>query len=430
VRSRKSGEFIEHSTDRVPPVSPRTGSFAPLREPNFRYYFLSRLVNFAGSSMGSLALAFAVLEVSDSPTALGTVLAAHSIPLVVFLLAGGVIADRFGRALVIQVSNVVAGVTQLAIAFLVISGTAQLWQLVALTAVNGVVAAVSFPALASLLPQLVPREQLQPANVLVAMTRNALTIVGPTVAGILVVGVGAGWAVAIDGLTYLASAALLLRVKVPPPLPRAEQPSMLTELKEGWSFFVGTTWLWVVVLSFGLLNALENGGFNTLGPVLAKSTSIGEKGWGLIMSAQAVGLLVTTVVLLRVELQRPLLWGMLGCALYGAPMVVLGVHPHVAVGMVAAFVAGAGIEVFGLGWNLAMQENVPDEMLSRAYSYDALGSFVAIPVGQLAFGPLGAAFGIQEVLLVAGLAYVAIALLTLGSRSVRDLPRVTSVTGG
>lgn len=411
-------------------MSSGTGSFTPLRERGFRYYFLSRLVNFAGSSMGNLALAFAVLEVSDSPTALGTVLAAHSIPMVVFLLAGGVIADRFGRALVIQVSNVVAGLTQLAIAALVISGSAQLWQLVVLSAVNGVVASISFPALASLLPQLVPREQLQPANVLVSMTRNALTIVGPTVAGVLVVSVGAGWAVAIDGLTYLGAAALLLPVDVPPPLPRGDKPSIFVELREGWSFFVGTTWLWVVVLSFCVLNALQSGGINTLGPVLAKGTSIGESGWGLIMSAQAVGLLVTTLVLLKVHLERPLLWGMLGCALYGLPMLALGAYPHLALGMAAAFVAGAGIEVFGLGWNLAMQENIPDELLSRAYSYDALGSFIAIPIGQLAFGPLGAAFGLQEVLLVAGATYVAIALLTLLSRSVRDLPRVTSVSTG
>jgi MFS family permease len=94
--------------------------------------------------------------------------------------------------------------------------------------------------------------------------------------------------------------------------------------------------------------------------------------------------------------------------------------------MVAAFAAGAGIEVFGLGWNLAMQENIPDEMLSRAYSYDALGSFIAIPVGQLAFGPLATAFGIRDVLLVAGIAYVVIACTTLASRSVRNLPRMTA----
>jgi len=108
-------------------------------------------------------------------------------------------------------------------------------------------------------------------------------------------------------------------------------------------------------------------------------------------------------------------------------MVVLGLEPILVAGMLAAFLAGFGSMVFNLGWDLAMQEHVPEDMLSRAYSYDMLGSFVAIPVGQLLFGPLGIAFGIQRVMLIAGIAYVAIALLTLLARSVRDLPRVTEV---
>ena len=108
-------------------------------------------------------------------------------------------------------------------------------------------------------------------------------------------------------------------------------------------------------------------------------------------------------------------------------MLVLGLEPVLVAGMVGAFLAGVGMQVFGLGWDLAMQEHVPDEMLSRAYSYDMLGSFVAIPVGQLLFGPLGTVFGIQDVMLVAGIAYIAIALLTLLSRSVRDLPRASEV---
>jgi MFS family permease len=404
-------------------VSGRGAALATLREPNFRWYFLSRLINGAGSAMGGIALAFAVLEVSNSPSALGAVLAAHSVPMVLFMLAGGVIADRFGRTLVIQTSNVLAGLTQLATAVLVLTGTAQLWQLIALSAVNGVVAAVSFPALASVMPQLVPRDQLQPANVLLSMQRGVVSVVGPTVGGILVVATGAGWAVAIDGATYLAAATLLTLVRIPPPPAKEERTSMVEELREGWVYFRATTWLWVVVAAFGVLNVLHSA-FNVLGPVLAVRTSIGEAGWGLVLSAQAVGLLCTTVLMLRVPLQRPLLWGMLGCALYGAPMVVLGVHPETVAMMVAAFVAGAGIEVFGLGWNLAMQEQVPEAMLSRAYSYDALGSFVAIPLGELAVGPVGGWLGLRETVLVCGVLYLGLCLATLGSRSVRDLQRV------
>ncbi len=399
-------------------------SLAPLQIANFRWYFYSRMVNLAGSTMAGLALAFAVLEVSDSPSALGAVLAAHSIPMVLFLLAGGVIADRFGRTLTIQVSNVGAGLSQLAIAGLVITGTAQLWQLIVLSAINGVVSAVSLPALASILPQLVPREQLQPANVLTSMVRSGLVILGPTAAAGLVVGVGAGWAVAFDGVTYLISAALLLKVKVPRPVRDQAATSVLVDLREGWSFFSRTTWLWVVVLAFGVICAVEQGGLKTLGPVLAKQTSIGEGGWGLILSAEAVGLLITTLILLRVRLERPLLWGMIGTAAYGLPALALGAYPHLGLAIVAAVLAGAGIEVFALGWNLAMQENIPEDMLSRAFSYDALGSFVAIPLGQLAAGPLALVFGIQKVMFVAGLLIAGTALLTLSSRSVRDLQRV------
>jgi len=403
-----------------------TSALAPLREPNFRYYFLSRLVNLVGSVMAGVALAFAVLEVSNSATALGTVLAAHSIPMVVFLLAGGVIADRFGRTLIIQVSNVVSGLCQLAIAALVISGEAQLWQLIVLTAVQGTVSSVSLPALASVLPQMVPRDQLKQANLLVSVQRNALTVVGPAVSGVLVVTVGAGWALAVDGVTYLLAAALLAPVRIPPPLPRADRPGPVAELREGWDYFRATTWLWVIVLAFGALNMIQSGALHTLGPVLAKNTDIGENGWGLILSAEALGFLLCSLALMRLPLRRPLRTGMIAISLLGLPMLALGFEPVLAAGMVGAFLGGVGTEVFGLGWNLAMQENVPDEMLSRAYSYDALGSFVAIPLGQLAFGPLGQVFGIQDVMLVSGVAYLVICGLTLLSRSVWNLPRVTA----
>jgi MFS family permease len=161
--------------------------------------------------------------------------------------------------------------------------------------------------------------------------------------------------------------------------------------------------------------------------VLATRTDIGEAGWGLIRSAQAVGFLVCSLALIRISFRRPLRWGMVAIALNGVPLLVLGFEPVLVAAMVAAFLAGLGSQVFGLGWDLAMQEHVPDEMLSRAYSYDMLGSFVAIPVGQLLFGPLGLAFGIQQVMVVAGVAYVAISLVTLVSRPVRDLRRATPV---
>ncbi|GAA4731659.1 MFS transporter [Nocardioides endophyticus] len=405
-----------------------TSATAPLRESRFRWYFSSRLVNLSGTTMAPVALAFAVLHISDSAGSLGLVLAAHSIPQVVFLLLGGVVADRLGRTLVIQLSNVGAAVSQGLLAALLLSGHAELWHFVALSALNGTLSAMSLPALAGIVPALVARDQLQPTNVLISMSRNALAILGPTVAAGLVVTVGPGWALAVDAVTWLAAALLLIPVRLPARARTGTEPSMIRELADGWDFFRRTTWLWVVVLAFGVLNAIHAGGLLTLGPVLANDTDIGAHGWGLIMSAEAVGLFAMTLLMLRIPLQRPLYWGMIGVALFGVPMIVMGLHPQTAWVMVAAFVGGMGIEVFGLGWNLAMQENVPDEMLSRAYSYDMLGSFVAIPIGQLTFGPLASVFGTQDVLLVGGVVYLAVALLTLLSRSVRDLPRVSTTS--
>lgn len=416
----------------TPPVT-RQDSPNPLRDRRFRWYFASRAVDLLGDMMGGIALAFAVLEVSDSPSALGVVLAARSIPEVAFLLLGGVLADRFGRTVIIQLSNLTAGATALAIAALVLTETAEIWQLAALTAVNGVAAAANQPALAGLLPQLAPKGALQRANVLNGLLRNISLVIAPAIGGVLVVGVGAGWAIAINGVTYFVAAALLLPIKLPPPAPR-DGDSILGDLRAGWTFFRSTTWLWVIVLAFGALNALQSGGFSTLGPPLAKSSEIGVHGWALIVSAGAVGLVCCSLFFLRVTLRRPLLWGMLGCALFSVELIALGTTTELWLLLPAAFLAGAGIEVFGLGWELSMQEHVPGDMLSRVYSYDMLGSFIAIPVGQLAFGPLGAEFGLQNMILLAGLGYLTISLLTLTSSSVRGLrraePAAVSTTSG
>lgn len=400
-------------------------AFAPLRETNFAWYFASRFVNTLGSMMATIALAFAVLDVTDSATALGQVLAAHTIPMVLFLLFGGVLADRFPRTLVLQLSNIFSALTQGTIAYLVITDAAELWMLIVLSAAHGLVSAISFPAMASMVPQLVPREQLQPANALLSLSRGGLTVLGPTIGALLVVTFGSGWAIAVDAATWLVAAILLTPVKVPPRAAPAEKTSTAHDLREGWTFFRSVTWLWVVVLAFSLLNAIHTGAWMTLGPAIAKDT-IGAQGWGLVLSAESVGLLLMTVILLRVNIRRPLFIGMLGCSLMSIPLIVLGVEPHLLTLVLVTFLAGAGIEVFSMGWNLAMQENIEDRMLSRAYSYDALGSFVAMPVGQLAYGPLGEAFGYHDVLLWSGVAYAVIALLALTSRSVRTLDRVAT----
>jgi MFS family permease len=401
-------------------------SLAALRHPNFRWYWIALTVNVAGTVMAPVALAFAVLSITDSPSALGGVLAAETTPLAVFLLFGGVIADRVPLTLVLRVGMVVMGVSQAAAAALVISGAARIWMLVVLAAVNGTTDALVLPALQSIVPRLVPGELLQQANALQSFARGALRVFGPTIAALLVVGAGAGWALAFDAATWLAAAAIMAKVILPPRPPREEGAAVLAELGAGWTFFRSTTWLWVIVAAAGVLNALQSGAWGTLGPPRAKET-FGIAGWGLVLSAQSVGLIVTTMVMLRRPLRRPLFSGMVGVALTAVPIGVLGWYPHLGVLMAVAFVAGAGTEVFVNGWSLAMAENVPEDMLSRAYSYDMLFSVIAIPLGQLAFGPLGSAYGYRDVLIVSAVAYAVISVATLASRSVREMRRAPAL---
>jgi MFS family permease len=398
-------------------------SLAALRHENFRWYWIASTVNMTGTTMAGVALAFAVLSITDSASALGLVLAAETAPMAVFILFGGVIADRVPLTAVLRVGMVVLAASQGAAAALVISGQAEIWMLACLAVVNGTANAITFPALASILPRLVPRDLLQQANALQSFSRGALRVVGPTISALLVVGVGAGWGLAFDAATWFAAALVLVKVKLPPRPPRDQQVSTFTELRDGWDYVRRTTWLWSVVLAFTFLNVIHAGAWFTLGPARANQT-FGPAGWGVVLSAESLGLIATTVVLLRRPLRRPLFSGMLGVACLAAPIAVLGVYPHVGLLVVCAFVAGAGMEVFGMGWNLAMQEHVPDDMLSRAFSYDMLGSVIAIPAGQLVFGPLGSAYGFRDVLLISGVAYAVICLVTLSSRSVRDLRRL------
>jgi predicted MFS family arabinose efflux permease len=139
-------------------------------------------------------------------------------------------------------------------------------------------------------------------------------------------------------------------------------------------------------------------------------------------------MLLMSVVLMRVHLDRPLFVGMLTVMATTLPMLVLGAHPAVVLLCVSMALAGAGIEVFSLAWTLAMMENIDERLQSRAWSYDSVGSFVAIPAGQLLYGPLGDWFGYREVLLASAVVYVVVASLALLSRDVRTLSRVSTTS--
>lgn len=399
-------------------------SFGALSDPRFAWFFSARTVSTAGSSMAPVALAFAVLEVTGSAGSLAQVLAARTIAMVVFLLVGGVISDRMSRTTVMQVSHALTFVTQGVAATLFITGRAELAVIIAIEALNGAVSAFSMPAMMGIVPLVVDRSRLQQANALLSFSRSGLMIIGPSVAGLLVVTVGAGWALAADSFTYVLAILCLVKVRLPGRARGAgsARPSMIADLREGWGEFTSRTWIWLVVLVFGILNAVQAGALGVLGPLMAiRVPALGVGGWALALSAEGAGTVVMTLFMLRLSFRFPLRAGMIGVSAIAVPIVMLGAAPATVPLVLAMAVAGAGTEVFGVGWSTAYHEHIPEEVLSRVSSYDALGSFVAIPVGTLVYGALATVVDVEVLLVVSGVAYAVIALGTTLSRSVRTL---------
>lgn len=395
----------------------------PLRQRNFLLLFLGRIVSFAGSAMAPVALAFAVLELDGSATDLGLVLALAILPQIFFLLVGGVIADRIPRNLVMVGSNLAAGVAQAIAAYLLISGRAEIWHLAVIALVRAVASSFFFPAQQGIVPQTVPAEELQPANALLRLALNATNIGGAALGGLLVAVAGPGWAIGFDALTYFAAAAILLPMHVRAPEREAET-SFVRELGDGWREFRSRTWIWIVVIGFAFANGAEAAGLNILGPVVAKESLGGASVWGLVLAAMGVGLVLGSLLALRIRPERPLLVGVVSITLLVPPLVLLAIEAPWPALAAATLLSGIGIELFTVFWDTSLQAHVPNEVLSRVSAWDAIGSLVLIPAAYAVVGPLADAIGIEQTLwLCAGIVFVAITAQLL-SREVRELPRM------
>ncbi len=387
---------------------------------NFRLLLAARSASLFGTAMATIAVPFAVLEIGGSATEVGLVLAAFFVPQVTLLLLGGVVADRVPRQRLMVVADSVAAVAQSASAALLLTGALTIPAFAALQAVNGAASAFFHPASSALIPQTVPAEDLPAANALLRMFINGASIAGAAVGGLLAA-VSVGGALAVDAATFAFSAiscALMAGIAKRP----QRTPRMLAELREGWREFAGRRWLWVIVLQFGLVNACFDGALFVLGPVQAERHLGGASAWGLVMACFSAGLLVGALVSFRIRPRRPLLVAEIGVLMLALPLLCLTEPAPLALIAAAALVAGAGSEVFGVQWSLALQRHVPDAALARVSSYDALGSFALIPLGVAAAGPLADSIGIGATLIGATAVVLVATAAALAVRDVHGLP--------
>jgi MFS family permease len=394
-------------------------SFGALRERQFRLLFTGQIVSLFGDALTGVALAFAVLDLTGSATDLGYVFAAKTVPLVTFLLIGGVFADRLPRRAVMLVADVVRFGAQGAVALLLLTHSAHIWQIVVLQAVSGTATAFFNPASTGLTPLTVSPERLQQANALRGLSMASTGIIGSAASGALVAGVGPGWALAIDSATFLVSAYYLAQLQLPPHIKLAAQ-SFLGDLREGWHEFASRTWVWVIVLSASIGNMMTSV-FVVLGALVAKESLGGAGAWAAILAALGAGSLVGGLVSLRVRLRHPLFFGSSLLGFLALPTALLALRAPVVVIAAGALLAGGGNMIFNALWETALQQHVPPAALSRVSAYDWFGSMAFQPIGLVVAGPAAVAFGVSTTLWIASAGILAIALLTVATPSVRHV---------
>lgn len=392
--------------------------------PAFRTLLIARVISNFGNGLGPIALAFGVLGLEGATaSSLSIVMAAQLGPMVLFMLFGGVIADRFPRAMVVGVSDVLLSAFVITNGIMLINGTATVMSLAIIAFISGSLNAMWWPAFAGLIPELVPEEDLQSANSVVALGANGANITGTVTGGIIVAGIGAGWAMVADGISFLIAGLLVftLRKYGKTRVQTEHSPTVYADLVHGWKEFTSRSWVVAVVAGYAIINMIFESVFAVVGPVHAEQELGGPKPWSWILAALSAGMVAGVLVSLKVRPKHPLLIALSAQVAVAGWILTMGVTNWIPLIMISAFFAGIAFDFFFVLWQTAMQTHIPRESLSRVSSYDAFGSLALAPIGLIVAGPLTEKFGTSTTLIAMGLVFVAILGLVLLVPAVRHL---------
>jgi MFS family permease len=405
-----------------PPTRDRLG---PLRRRNFRLLATGTATSSLGNAITPVALAFAVLDLGGSASELGLVVAAFALADVLTALFGGVLGDRVSRQLLMEGSAAACALTQGLVAVLLIEGWATVPALALIGAINGCLGALSQPSSSAMTRFTVPADQLASAVSVRALLQTSAAVVGYAAGGVLVAGVGSGWAIAVDAATFAVAAYCFRRLDVPHTRPQGRGPSMLADLGEGLREVRRHTWLWLLI-GQALLYHLFYGGVQSVVGSIVVGEEFGRSAWGVALGTLMAGFVAGGLICLRWRPRRGLYVGTALLSLTAAFPLAMALSDHAWVILVGAFLHGLGLQIFDVFWQVSIQENVDEDKLARVYSFDLVGSFVARPVGLALAGPVAVAVGLNRWLVVVGLVMGGSALLSLLSPDVRRLERAAT----
>ncbi|MEV4690558.1 MFS transporter [Micromonospora echinospora] len=393
--------------------------FGPLADPKFRLFWIGNSTSLVGDAIMPVTLVFAILSVGGSLSEVGMVLGTSLAVRVALLVIGGTLADRFPRRLLMVGCDLSLAVVQTAVFVLLATGHGSIWMLLAAAVFYGIASALSKPALTGLLPQMVATERLQQANALMSISRSAAQIIGPALAGLIIAVASPAAAYLLDAGTYLVSAITLLLLRLPP-VARKSRGKLFQDIAAGWREVVSRPWYWMGLCCHAVWN-LGASVFVVLGPVIVNEQLGGASRWGLVATSAAVGSLLGGFVALRWRPRRPLISGHL-CLLLSVPQLAALFAPSpVVVLMAAATMHAIGVAIINQIWVTALQQLIPEAVISRVSSYDWLISMIVAPLGLALTGPLAEHAGTPFTL------GVAITLVTVPVLAILVVPGIRAV---
>ncbi|HEX7303788.1 MFS transporter [Lentzea sp.] len=376
-------------------------------------------ISAAGNGFGRIAVTFGVLALPGATAGgLAAVLVCLVAPQVLFVVFGGVVADRMSRSRLLVLSD---GTSALACSAL----AAGLWwqapvpALAACAVLAGLASAVAGPATSGLVPEVVTGDRLRRTNSLLTTAARSADLAGTALGGTAVAVLGAPSTVLLNASSFAASAVLLALLRLPARV-RVEATSLLGDLRTGWRAFAGRQWLWATVAALSITSAALAATMGILGPLVALKSWDGVQSWSLVAAASTAGMLCGAAVSARVRPRKSLATGLLLLLLLVVPLSLLAAGAPVWVVAAAMFGAGMANDVFGVLWHTTVQREVPEDVLARVSSYDWLGTMAFAPVGVLAAAPLSTAFGTAPVLAGCALLVAASVLAALSSSQVRN----------
>ncbi|KQX56293.1 MULTISPECIES: MFS transporter [unclassified Streptomyces] len=400
---------------------------SPWRSSRFRLFFTARSTSLLADGMLMVSLTTAVLGAGYGAAGVGYALAAWMAPIVLLVLFGGVLADRFTPQVMMVGADVVRMVAMLALAVLLIGTEVRLWHIMALLALSGAATAMFQPGLASLVPQVA--EDIQRANALLRISEAICTLLGPGVAGLLV----AYWNVA-GSFVVIAAAYALSALGLAPlrKLGTARDESddpMWHRLATGWHEFRSRSWLWGVIAVWAVYGLFVFGPALPLGAALLTEQH-GASGYGWIASADGAGTIIGGLLGMRVRPRRPLVAGACAMFFFSLNPLAPALGWSFTLTAVTGVVAGCGFAFWGVMWATSVQSHIPLAVLSRVSAYDVAGSIMVIPLGRALAGPAADSFGADRVLLFSSVMGIVCILVMLSIPAIRALGRAPKERAG